>query len=322
MRNWIIKLWVSVYHRLVGYSGYIIGCFILCVSALFATADFFDEEEMEEDRLSRSSQHSRNKSGKMVGATSVDQRRAKNQRVQQNLKKLEALIQNKRQMKETTLVFVVSKILNDDPNNAQALNALGAFYLSNNKPQLAKIIFTRTMKAHPKNSSLYNNMGVVALKQGEVKESISYFRDSLKYRYSNYSAAANLGTLYMDSYDDNSSLDYLELAYNRASSYLPKDHLDVIKIGNNYAMVLSWNGSFRKANSVFSKITDVRRLPPDVLLNYAILLGKDLNNQKLAFMLLSKVDLLDQSGRYTKQVRTLRSYIKQGIEKKSDKRGQ
>lgn len=312
-----MKLWINIYHWLVTYSHRIVGCFILCVSALCATADFFDEEDMDEDRFSNSRQ---SQSKKTAGTTAADQRRAKKLRIQQNLKKLEALIQNKQQIKESTLVSVVSQILNNDPNNAQALNALGAFYLSNNKTQLAKIIFTRAIKIHPKNSSLYNNMGVAALKKEEVKEAISYFRDSLKYRYSNYSAAANLGTLYLASYEHNSSLDYLELAYNRAGSYLPKGHLDVIKIGNNYAIALFRSGSFRKAKSVFNKITDVRRLPPDVLLNYAILLGKDLNNQKLAFMLLSKVDLLDQSGRYAKQVKALRSYMKQGVERTSGTR--
>ena len=56
----------------------------------------------------------------------------------------------------------------------------------------------------------------------------------------------------------------------------------------------------------------------ELLLNYAILLGKDMRNTEDANQLLQKADLLDQSGRYTKKIKAIRQYLKT---KKADKQG-
>ena len=279
----------------------------LCLN-LFAAADLLDEEdEIEELNTSASNQEPK----------TLDLDRIKKQRLGQNLKKLHQLVQKPDTIKETALVSLCSQILNDESDNVQALNALAAFYLKNHKTQMAKIILTRGMKVHPKNSALVNNMGVVALKRGETKEAIAYFRDSLKYRYSNYSAAANLGTLYLDSHDEDSSLDFLKLAYYRASSYLPKGHIDTLRIGNNYAVALAWIEDSSKAWTIFNDITNFRQVPPKILLNYSSFLGKNLSNYKQAFVILNKVDLMDSNRRYASRVKQMRVYFQKAIAAKT-----
>ncbi len=239
----------------------------------------------------------------------------KAQRLQSNLQKLESF-KKLQSMRESHLVAIVSKILNDDPRNLQALNALGAFYLNKGQMQMADIIFVRALKWHPKNSSLHNNRGVVALKKGDKKEAIAHFQNSLKYRYSNYFASANLGALYLDSYEYDLSLDYLSLAYSRAKSYLPKFHHDVLKIGNNYGVALSWNKNFKKAQSVFHEIIGSKKPNVELLLNYAILAGEDLNNKRWAFKLLSRADMLNQTRRYTGKIKAIRSYFSKSVTRK------
>ena len=234
----------------------------------------------------------------------------KQQRLRSNIKKLSALKQ-KKPINEGVLTALIQQILNDDPDHEDALNTLGSFYLEKGWPQIAKILYVRALKAHPKNSSLHNNLAVTALKKGEREEAVAHFRKSLSYRYSNYSAAANLGALYMTAYEYDLSLDYMKMAYNRVRSYLPKGHPDAIKIGNNYAVALAWNKNFQKSQSILQDITRLRPLPPLVLLNYAILMGKDLKNIKPAFMLLRRADLLNKSGNYTKQIKAVRSYLEQ-----------
>ncbi len=274
---------------------------LLVVVLLLAVVSVLaDEDELLEDKNTDMQA--------LGGMSQKDWEYLRKQRLAKNLQRLELLKKKGVRMSENTLVKLVSHILNDDSGNVSALNTLGSFYLERGKPGLAKILYARAMETHPKNSSLHSNKGVVALKLEDEKTAISHFRDSLQYRYSNYVAAANLGALYMNAYEYDLSLDYMKLAYSRAKSYLPKNHPDVLKIGNNYAVALAWNKNFRKAQSIFSEIV-YSHIPVEVALNYAILLGKDLQDKSSAFRMLSKADLLNKSGRYASKIKAVRSYL-------------
>jgi len=243
--------------------------------------------------------------------------RARQTKLQMNkwLKQLDSL---KGSRKEAPLLNVISRILNVDPDNVQALNTLGVFYLQSGKEQLAKIIFTRALKKHPKNSSLHGNMAVIALKEGKKEEAIEAFQKSLSYRYSNYAAAAHLGTLYMRAYEYDSAVDPLSLAYSRAKEYLSVSHHEVMKTGNNYAVALAWAGSFRKSAAIFRELIENNPKVVELLLNYAILLGRDMRNTADAYQFLKKADLLDRSGRYAKKIKAIRRYLKT---RRADKQG-
>lgn len=229
-----------------------------------------------------------------------------NQKLKIWIKTLDSL---KRSKKETPIVQVVSKILNKDPNNINALNVLGAFYLQNKKIKLAKIIFTRALKNHPKNSSVHNNLAIIALQENKPQEAIKYLRTSIGYKYSNYSAAANLGTLYIKSYEYDYALEYLELAYNSALKRLPITNNKVNKIGNNYAVALAWSGDFDKAEDIFKQLIKYNPTNIEVLLNYVILLGKDLKNKKSASYFLKKIELINRNSSYTRKIRAIKKYI-------------
>ena len=270
--------------------------FLFFIPSGFLFAEFLDDEDVVEGSSREDSREEENRI------------RQKKQQMKQWLKQLDSLKKNNK--KEEPLLALTSKILNEDPDNIQALNTLGVFYLRGGKVSLAKIIFTRALKKHPKNSSLHSNLALIALKEGRKEDAIEAFQKSLSYRYSNYAAAANLGTLYMQAYEYNLALDYLSLAYSRAKQYLSMVHYEVVKTGNNYAVALAWSGDFQKSEDIFEELVKNNPQAVELLLNYAILLGRDLKNTEKAYTLLHKVDMMDRSGRYASSIKALRKYLK------------
>ena len=270
-------------------------CVLCFLPVFFAESQWVDEDLAVEHEGEQSEEEE-----------AEQQARQKKQRLQQWLKRLESL---KRTKKEPALLDIVSKILNEDPDNAQALNTLGAFYLQNGKTFMAKIVFTRALKKHPKNSSLHNNLAVIALKEDKKKDAVKAFEKSLSYRYSNYSAGANLGTLYMQAYEYDLALDKLSSAYSRAKQYLPLNHYELVKTGNNYAVSLAWSKEFRKSAAVFEELIAQNPKVVELSLNYAILLGRGLKRTTDSARVLNKADLMNTSGRYTRNIKALKKYL-------------
>ena len=270
-------------------------CFLILflLSPVFAEFEDTDEDLIMESDFDAEKSHARQGKNKM----------------KQWLKRLDSLKGSK---KEASLLALTTQILNIDPDNIQALNTLGVFYLQSGKIQLAKIIFTRALKKHPKNSSLHNNLSVIALKEGKKEEAMEGFRKSLNYRYSNYASAANLGTLYMQAYEYDFALEHLNLAYSRAKEYLSLTHYEVLKTGNNYAVALTWSGNFRRAEDVFQELIKKNPGAVELLLNYAILLGRGFQDRNKSYQFLQKADLMDKSGRYARKIKALRKYLKAG----------
>ena len=250
------------------------------------------------------------KSAKEVEEIRTRQERSK---MKQWLQKLNSLKGSKQ---EGPLLSVVSKILSKDPNHIVALNTLGVFYLKQGKLQLAKIIFTRALKTAPKNSSLHGNMATIYLKEGKRKEAIEAFQKSLSYRYSNYASAANLSALYMQAYEYDAALEYLSLAYNRAKQNLSVTHPEVMKTGNNYAVALAWSGDFGKSEDVFRELLKSYPDHAELLLNYALLLGRDIKNKDKSNRFLNKANLMDSSGRYSRRIKALKKYLREGDNKR------
>jgi len=265
--------------------------------------EFIDEEDMVEDDQREEKPHSKR------GNSKKEIQSQKQKQVEKWIRALGAIKKTKEN--ESRIVSLVSKILNSDSDNLWSLNTLGVFYLQNGKSHLARIIFTRILKKNPKNSSAQNNLGVIALKDGEKEEAISAFLKSLDFRYNNYIAAANLGALYLEAYEYRLALEHLEMAYKMSRRYLPLNDKQVIHIANNYAVALAWNGKVSRADSILEDM--IKRNPNEVslLLNYAILLAKDLDEHKKSVKFLRKADLMDRSRSYARNIKALRKFLDQ-----------
>jgi len=250
----------------------------------------------------------------------VNDRHASKQQRRNPEKELERLKQSMSRgenIPEARLLSLVSQVLNNDPENLQALNILGNFYLQKGQGQLAKIIYARALAAHPKNSSLYNNMGVIAIEKKDKSEAISQFRKSLQYREDNYLAAANLGVLHLDTYDYRSGLKYLRLAQYKMRYQSPDDHPNLSQVNSNYAIALVWDGgSFARANDVFRQA--IQHAPRNVhlLINYSAFLAHYRKDYKQARQVIERADLLDHMGRHRRRIKTIEKSFSTESQKK------
>jgi len=143
-----------------------------------------------------------------------------------------------------------------------------------------------------------------------VEQAAVSFRKSLEYERNNFFAAGNLGALYIQGYNYRSALAYLDLAYNGVKEELSITNPHVIKTGNNYAVALSWSGNFKKAESIFGELIANNPKEVELVMNYAILLGRNLKSKAKALKVLKKVDFLDSSGLYSDRINSLRKYLK------------
>ena len=280
--------------------------FVFSVFSFVSAADIDDEEDLIEDEDQIEENRTRGKN-KTRTVSKNDRERQKQRQVKQWLNALNGM--KKGRGNESQIVSLISKILNYDPGNLKALNTLGVFYMENGKIHLAKIIFTRILKKYPKNSAVHNNLGIIALKEGKKEEAISAFLKSLDSRYNNYVASANLGALYLEAYEYKLALKYLEAAYRMSRRYLSPNHREMIRIANNYAVALAWNGRAGRADSILEGMIEKNPNETSLLLNYAILLGRNLNEKEKSFRFLRRVDLMDKSRYYGKQIQALRNYL-------------
>ena len=242
------------------------------------------------------------------GRSEEEQKRINKQKVKQWEQELKAI--GKKRANEDRIISLTSRILNFDSKNKTALLNLGTYYLATGRYQMAKVVFTRALKHYPKISSIHNNMGVILLKEGEVEQAAVSFKKSLKYERNNFFAAGNLGALYMQGYNHRSALKYLDLAYHGVKDELSITNPDRVKTGNNYAVALSWSRSFRKASRIFEELIENNPKEVELIMNYAILLGRNMKKKKKALKILKRVDFLDNSGLYSRRVKALRKYLK------------
>ncbi len=219
--------------------------------------------------------------------------------------------------KPRQVVSLVSQILNYEPENLQALNILGVFYMERGQTHLARIIFSRGLKKYPKNAALHNNMGLSYLKEGREKEAQASFLKSLDYQPRHYSAAANLSALYMKAYEYQNALKYLKVAYRLSKKHLSLKDPQVVHLANNYAVALAWSGQFKKAQRVFQEVIDTPVKKTDVVLNYARLLARDIKNKNKALQILRKADLMDHRGVFSHQVQAVRKWMDKTSAKKN-----
>ena len=236
-----------------------------------------------------------------------DQQRMRKQQVKQWEQELKGI--DKKRENEDRIISLVSRILNFDSKNKIALLNLATYYLKTGRYQMAKIIFTRALKHYPENSSIHNNMGIILLKEGEVDQAALSFKKSLKYERNNFFAAGNLGSLYIQGYNYQSAVGYLNLAYNGTKEELSMTNPQVVKTGNNYALALSWSGNYRKANKVFKELIKNNPKEVELVINHAILLGRNLKKKESALKALKRVDFLDNERRYSGKVKALKKYL-------------
>ena len=207
--------------------------------------------------------------------------------------------------KERSLLKVVSHILNKDPDNIFAINALGLFYLKHNKPQMGILVMNRVLSKKPDIAPLLNNLGIVSLRQKDVRQAMVWFKKALAADASDVIANANLGTIFIKNGDFANALPYLTKTYNQAGGIWSKEDDRLISVFNNYGVALAGVGEWKSAHLLYKGMTKQPAIPSAVLLNQAIVLAEGFDDDKFrseAKGLVDELSLDQKSVRFKRKL--------------------
>ncbi|MCY4512216.1 MAG: tetratricopeptide repeat protein [Bdellovibrionales bacterium] len=214
--------------------------------------------------------------------------------------------------KERTLLKTVSRILNKDPDNILAINALGLFYLKHKKPQMGVLVMNRVLSKKPDIAPLLNNLGIVFLRQKDVRQAIVWFKKALEADDSDVIANANLGTIFVKQGNFASALPYLTKTYNQAEGVWSKEDKRFIAAFNNYGVALAGVGDWKSAHLLYKGMTKQPAVPSAILLNQAIVLAEGFNDDKFrseAKGLVDELSLGHKSVRFKRKLDRLLSKL-------------
>ena len=195
------------------------------------------------------------------------------------------------------------QVLAENEKNFNALNKLGVYHLDRGRIALARIIFERALKIYPKKSELHHNIGMISLKERQKQEAVLSFEKSLRYNRGYLPSLVSLSSLYLENRDAK-ALPLLERAYDQA-----EESKDWFKIANNYAVSLAWAGDFKKARSVYKQILRKNKATSLSLINYAILLIEQFEDNEKAREVLEQADFLAQNKSDQNRIKALRKQI-------------
>lgn len=214
--------------------------------------------------------------------------------------------------KERILLKAVSRILNKDPDNVLAINALGLFYLKYKKPQLGVLVMNRVLSKKPDIAPLLNNMGIVFLRQKDVRQAIVWFKKAIEVDSSDVIANANLGTIFARQGDFANALPYLTKTYNQAAGVWNKADHRLIAVFNNYGVALAGVSDWKAAHLLYKGMTKQPAIPSAILLNQAIVLAEGFDDDRFrseAKGLVDELSLGHKSVRFKRKLDRLLSKL-------------
>jgi tetratricopeptide (TPR) repeat protein len=175
-------------------------------------------------------------------------------------------------------------ILLTNSTDTKAMNALAYYYMRRKQFDVARIIYSKAIKAQPSNFSLVNNMAVVDLNAGEAKDALAGFKKAMELNSSDANVAANLGTLSLINRDLAKALYYLDQAYQKGQK--------TPTLLNNYGIALAGSGRAQQAKTVYEEGLALKDSSKELLFNYVVLLVDQLNMNKEAMDSINKLNAL------------------------------
>lgn len=145
------------------------------------------------------------------------------------------------------------KILNEQPDNAQALFRLGSIYRAKGLLDEATRHFRRTIEINPSHADAYTDLGSALQAKGHVDEAILHYQKAIEIRPDHAIALYNLGSAFHEKGQLPSAISYYEkclqlnpnaMAYNNiGSAFMQKGDVDeavsyyqkAVKFNPNYA---------------------------------------------------------------------------------------
>ena len=90
------------------------------------------------------------------------------------------------------------KVIEFDPNHADAHNNLGIIFSILGDLEKAKNCYEETLKINPKNFNAYNNMGNIFKELGDIKSAIYNYEKAIEFNPKHLNAYNNLGLIFYD----------------------------------------------------------------------------------------------------------------------------
>jgi Tfp pilus assembly protein PilF len=190
------------------------------------------------------------------------------------------------------------------------LNALAIHYFGREKYGLAKIILNRALKDHDNEPSLHNNLGIISLAEGNQRKAIASFKKAISIKNEYVIASTNLASIYLEYQDYGRALPPLESGYGYVKSDISKGNKDAFGVANNYALALSNNNEYKKAQEIYKDLLSANGRNSTVLWNYAILLIEKLKNKSEGKNILNKFRFVSSDPESERQADELDEKLK------------
>jgi len=218
-------------------------------------------------------------------------------------KDYQALMQAHRNRRDDQVVAEASRILQADPNDITALNALAMQQFRRGRVGAAKLLLNRGLERSPNNASLLNNLAVIQISESESRLAMQTLKRAFRSDDKNPHVLANLGSLYVQGGDYVKALPLLEQAYGKLESQT--------SLSLNYAIALSATKSFERAARIYEEILKSSSRDVEAHLAYGALLIEQMGKYKeglahvtrVKFLETERKDILDRANELEKRAR-------------------
>lgn len=188
------------------------------------------------------------------------------------------------------LFAVAGQILSQNPNDAQALNALALYHIQKGEFGAARLLLERALEKNKDVAGLYNNLGVIDLREDSLESAYLNFKTAYSKDPRNSNVLNNLGSIYIKYLDYGRAEKLIEDAY----SLMP----DSLSVTNNYAILKRSQGQYDEAARMYKKVLDKDPRNVPTVLNYTILLIEYMKKYDEGERLLNKLEFLESNEPY------------------------
>lgn len=196
-------------------------------------------------------------------------------------------------------------VLLKNPNDLQALNALGLYHHRKSQQSAAQILLNRALKVNSNSSDTHNNLGLVFLAQGENDRALASFKQALRLNSSDANASANAGSIYVQ------NKDYIkaEIALRPAVRKYSRD----VRILTNYAISQVGLRKFSEAEEKYKEALRIQDSFQPAMLGLAILYVDHLNKPAEGLDLINRIKFLGPSSESRSRINVLENKAKTGV---------
>lgn len=197
------------------------------------------------------------------------------------------------------------EILQTNPKDVKALNALAMLQFKKGNYQAAEVILDKVLTIDAKSSAAYANLGLINLVRNEKASAIGFFKKSLEYDNKNYAAGANLGSIYVKEKDYAKAI----VALDNVVDDTDADEGSL----TNYAIALTATGKASQAAGIYDRILKKNPSSKSAMLNLAVVYIEKLNKFEDGLDLVNRLKFVGADFESRQVIKELENKAKAGL---------